>query len=58
MEEECFFSGYCKQLDGSRMVTAVAEHGVLTEVDCSFGTCPYEAGCPIAKQLRQMTASE
>lgn len=58
MEEEFFFSGYCKQLDAGRMVAAVSENGVLTEVDCSFGACPYEAGCPIAKQLQQMTASE
>lgn len=55
MEQEHFLSGYCKQFDAARMVTAVTENGELTEVDCSFGTCPYENSCPIAKQLQSLT---
>lgn len=53
MEQEFFFSGYCRQLDQSRMVTLVTEDGKLTEVDCCFGSCIYEPSCPIAAQIRQ-----
>lgn len=55
METEKFISGYCKQLDGSRTVTAVLENGVLTEVDCCYGSCLYEANCPVARELQQLT---
>ena len=34
MEKELFLSGYCRQIDCSRMVAAVLEDGTLTEVDC------------------------
>lgn len=54
MEKEYFFSGYCRQLDGSRTVTAVTEDGKLTEVDCCFGSCIYEPNCPIAKQIQEL----
>lgn len=53
MEQEYFFSGYCRQLDQSRMVTLVTEDGTLTEVDCGFGSCIYEPNCPIAAQMRK-----
>lgn len=55
MEKESFFSGYCRQLDGSRTVTVVTEDGTLTEVDCCFGSCIYEPNCPIAKQIQELT---
>ena len=55
MEEEKFLSGYCKQLDASRMVTLVLEKGQLTEVDCCYGSCVYEPNCPIAREIRQLT---
>lgn len=51
MEQEFFFSGYCRVLDGSRMVTAVAESGVLSEIDCCYVHCPHTAECPIARQI-------
>lgn len=54
METEKFISGYCKQLDGSRTVTAVLENGVLTEADCCYGSCLYEANCPVARELREL----
>lgn len=53
MEKEVFFTGYCRCLDQSRMVAAVSEDGELTEVDCSYGNCPYESGCPIALKIRE-----
>ena len=53
MEKECFFSGYCRQLDGSRVVEAVLEEGKLTEVDCCYGSCIYESSCPIAAEIHQ-----
>ena len=53
MEKEYFFSGYCRTVDGSRMVSAVTEDGKLTEVDCSFEHCPYTANCTIAKEIEQ-----
>ena len=51
MEEEKFFSGYCRCLDASRMVEAIFENGKLTEIDCQYGGCIYESGCPIAKEI-------
>jgi len=54
MEEEKIFSGYCRQLDGSRMVEVILERGCITEVDCCYGSCLYEASCPIASQIKEM----
>ncbi len=51
METETFVSGYCRQLDSSRMVEAVLENGTVTEVDCCYGNCVYQGSCPIAKTL-------
>lgn len=51
MEREAFFSGYCRQCDGSRTVTAEADGNVLTEVDCCYESCIYASGCPIAKNI-------
>lgn len=51
MEEELFFTGYCRQLDGSRTVTVVLENGRRTECDCCYGGCLYEPACTIAAQI-------
>lgn len=51
MEIEKFISGYCKQLDGSRMVEILLEDGTLSEVDCCYGNCVHQPSCPIAKQI-------
>lgn len=53
MEQEAFFSGYCRQLDESRMVSVVSENGILTEVDCCYVNCPYTDVCTIAQSIRQ-----
>ncbi len=36
MSREIFLSGYCRQLDGSRIVTAEIDAHALTEVDCCY----------------------
>ena len=53
MEEERIISGYCRQLDQSRMVTIEVEGGALTECDCCFGSCIYEPNCTIARQIQE-----
>lgn len=51
MEEERIITGYCRQLDQSRMVTIEVEDGKLTECDCCFGSCVYESNCTVAQQI-------
>ena len=54
MEQEKFISGYCRQLDSSRMVEVVAEDGEITEVDCCYGNCVYQGSCLIAGEIDGM----
>ena len=54
MEVEKFISGYCKQLDGSRMVEVLLEDGQLSEVDCCYGSCVHQPGCPIAAEIEKL----
>lgn len=56
MEQEAYFSGYCRQLDGSRMVEVIAEDGALTEVDCCFPDCVHSPSCTIAQQISALLA--
>ena len=51
MEIEKFLSGYCRQLDASRMVEVILEDGEVTEVDCCYGNCIYQTNCVIAQQI-------
>ena len=51
MEQEKFFSGYCRTLDCSRMVCVVKENGQLTDVDCSYEGCPFTGECTIAQSI-------
>ncbi len=51
MEDEKIVTGYCRCIDSHRMVTAEWENGSWV-ADCSFGSCPYEASCEIAKELK------
>lgn len=55
--DELFFTGYCRCLDSSRVVTAETEQGKLTEVDCNFPSCPYAPNCSIGKELETYTQS-
>lgn len=54
METEKYFSGYCRQLDGPRTVEVILENGRVTEADCFYGSCPYEANCPIAREIQAL----
>lgn len=54
MEQEHYFTGYCRTIDQSRMVTVVTESGVLTEVDCCYETCIHAPNCTIASQIREI----
>ena len=54
MEVEKFLSGYCRQLDASRMVEVILENGEITEVDCCYGNCVYQTNCPIAKEIENL----
>lgn len=51
MEQETFFSGYCRTQDCSRMVCVVKENGTLQEADCSYEACPFTPECTIAKAI-------
>lgn len=51
METEKFISGYCRQLDGSRVVEVILENGEITEIDCCYGSCVHQANCLIAKEI-------
>ena len=54
MEQEKILSGYCRQLDASRIVEVILEDGEITEVDCCYGDCIHEGNCTIAKEIREM----
>ena len=58
MEQEKFISGYCRQLDASRMVEVIVENGDLSEVDCCYGSCVYQSRCLIAKEISELTGPE
>ncbi len=53
MEKELFFSGYCRTIDASRMVSVELEDDTVTDVGCSFDGCPYAQNCTIAQQIMQ-----
>ncbi len=54
MEIEKFISGYCRQLDASRMVEVILENREVTEVDCCYGSCVYQSSCPVAKEIDEL----
>lgn len=58
MEQEFFFSGYCRTIDESRMVTVVTEDRRLTEVDCCLENCIHAPNCTIAKEIRLLTENK
>ena len=58
MEREEFFSGYCRCIDGSRMVAVLLNDGQLADVDCNFGVCPYEQDCALAQKIRDLLSEE
>ena len=54
MEREAFFSGYCRQLDDARMVAVFVVDGEIDDVDCQYGSCPYQTDCQIAKKIEEL----
>ena len=54
-EKEYCFTGYCRQIDQSRMVMVEIYDGQL-EADCCFDGCPYTPNCTIAKQIDELKA--
>lgn len=52
--EEHYITGFCRQTDNARMVEVVTDKGVLREVDCCYGGCPFESSCTIARQIRDL----
>ena len=54
MEKEAFFSGYCRTIDDSRMVSICVQDGVLTEVDCCYENCVHTPNCIIAKNIKAL----
>ena len=51
MEQEFFFTGYCRALDSSRTVEVITEDGAPTEVDCAYPNCIHRSSCLIARQI-------
>lgn len=49
--EEKIFTGYCRCLDQSRMVTVETEAGQEPEVDCTYFHCIHREQCAIAQQI-------
>ena len=54
METEKFISGYCRQLDASRMVEVILEDGEITEIDCCYGNGIHQGNCVIAQEVDQV----
>ena len=52
MEKELYLSGYCRMLDGSRIVEVFISDGADPEVDCCYGNCIHESVCQIAQKIR------
>ena len=51
MVDEKIISGYCRQMDGSRIVTVELENGSVTDIDCRYGNCVHQPNCAIAKEI-------
>lgn len=51
---EKILSGYCRALDGSRMVLVDSEDGCG---GCAWPDCPHAVECQIAKQIQEFLTS-
>ena len=51
--EEKIFTGYCRCLDQSRMVTVETEPGQPAEVDCAYWECIHRPQCAVAAQIAE-----
>lgn len=50
-ETERIVSGYCRQLDQTRMVLCEYADGVFLRGDCAFPDCPFSAECTLASSF-------
>lgn len=50
-------SGYCRVLDGARIVFLEQEAGQW-EADCDYELCPYRAECPIGREITKTMQEE
>jgi len=55
--EEKIFSGYCRCLDQTRMVTVEQEPGEPPCVDCSYGSCAFQSSCQLAQKITEYLES-
>lgn len=62
MAEEKFLTGFCRQLDATRMVALEYEDGQegreLLEIDCSFETCVHRSACEVGKAIEALLSAE
>lgn len=58
MEREVFFSGYCRTIDDSRMVTVEVDGNSLLDADCCYSSCVHACNCSIAERIRQLLAED
>ena len=54
MEQEVFFTGYCRCLDSSRTVEVIVIDGAPTEIDCGYESCIHRSVCPIAREIDKL----
>ena len=54
MEIEKFVSGYCRQLEASRIGEVSLEDGEGTEIDCCYGSCIHQGNSQIAKEVDEL----
>lgn len=48
------FSGYCRVLDGSRLVFLEQDDDGAWEADCNYDAgCPYRSECPIGREITE-----
>ncbi|MBQ4549926.1 MAG: hypothetical protein IJA49_02380 [Oscillospiraceae bacterium] len=52
---EHYLTGYCRCLDGSRIVEVVTEDGKLDECDCLYGACRFQSQCTIAQNIEELS---
>ena len=53
MEDEKFLSGYCRQIDQSRMVVVEVFDGE-PDISCGYCHCTYAPNCTIAQQIQEL----
>lgn len=55
--DEKIFTGYCRCLDQIRIVTVETEDGFEPTVDCGYGSCAFQSGCQLARNITDFLKS-